>query len=126
MFATMLQKIRKVRFIRILIYIFCFIFVFMGCASTTTIKSRPDGATVYMDNIKIGATPMQYSDTALAGTTKSLKLTKDGYKPLETVIRKSEFQWGPLIGGLLVLFPFIWILGYPDIYEFETLSRQSV
>lgn len=115
----MLQKIRKVRFIRILIYIFCFIFVFMGCASTTTIKSRPDGATVYMDNIKIGATPIRYSDTALAGTTKSLKLTKDGYKPLETVIRKSEFQWGPLIGGLLVLFPFIWILGYPDIYEFD-------
>jgi hypothetical protein len=119
MFATILHKIRNVRFIRILIYLFCFIFVFMGCASTTTIKSRPDGAMVYIDNVKIGTTPIQHSDTDIAGATRSLKLTKDGYKPLETTIRKSEFQWGPLIGGLLVLFPFIWILGYPDTYEFD-------
>ena len=119
MFATMLQKTRKVRFIRILIYIFCFIFVFMGCASTTTIKSRPDGATVYVDNVKIGTTPMQHSDTDIAGSTRSLKLTKEGYKPLETTIRKNELQWGPLIGGLLVFIPFIWILGYPGTYDFE-------
>jgi len=119
MFATILHTIRKVRFIRILIYLYCFIFVLMGCASTTTIKSRPDGATVYIDNIKIGNTPVQHSDTDISGATRALKLTKDGYKPLETTIRKNEFQWGPLIGGLLVFIPFIWILGYPDTYEFD-------
>jgi hypothetical protein len=35
------------------------------------------------------------------------------------VLRKSEFQLGPCIGGLLVFFPFVWILGYPEAYEFE-------
>ena len=34
-------------------------------------------------------------------------------------MRKSEFQAGPCLGGVLVLFPFVWILGYPDEYEFE-------
>jgi hypothetical protein len=106
-------------FIRVLIYFFCSIFLFMGCASTTNIKSRPEGAEVFVDNVRIGVTPARYSDTAIAGSTKALRLKKEGYKPFETVIRKSEFQVGPCIGGVLVLFPFIWVLGYPETYEFE-------
>ncbi|MEN6373711.1 MAG: PEGA domain-containing protein [Smithella sp.] len=104
---------------RISIFFFVFIFFIVGCTSNTIIKSRPDGANVYVDNVKVGVTPLNYSDTAIAGTTKALKLKKDGYTPLETVIRKSEFQIGPCIGGLFVLFPFVWILGYPESYEFE-------
>jgi len=91
----------------------------MGCVSTTNIKSRPEGAEVFVDNVRIGVTPIQYSDTAIAGTTKALKMKKEGYIPFETVLRKSEFQVGPCIGGLLVLFPFVWILGYPETYDFE-------
>ena len=104
---------------RIFIYVFTSMFLFISCASTTNIKSRPDGAEVYIDNIKVGVTPLTYSDTAIAGTTKALKLKKEGYTPLDTVIRKSEFQVGPCIGGFFVLFPFIWILGYPENYDFE-------
>ncbi|NTW07435.1 MAG: PEGA domain-containing protein [Syntrophaceae bacterium] len=115
--AILQMKCKK--FCRIFIFFFAFIFLCVGCASTTTIKSRPDGANVYIDNVKAGVTPLAYSDTAIAGSTKALKLKKDGYMPLETVIRKSEFQIGPCIGGLLVLFPFVWILGYPESYEFE-------
>jgi hypothetical protein len=91
----------------------------MGCASTTNVKSRPEGAEVFVDNVRIGITPIQYSDTAIAGSTKALKIKKEGYRPFETVLRKSEFQVGPCIGGVLVLFPFIWVLGYPETYEFE-------
>ncbi|MEN6622377.1 MAG: PEGA domain-containing protein [Smithella sp.] len=91
----------------------------VGCASKTIINSRPSGADVYLDNIKIGVTPFDYSDTAIAGSTKNLKLKKDGYMPLETVIRKNEFQIGPAIGGVFLLFPFIWVLGYPEKCEFE-------
>jgi len=114
-----MYQMRGKKSYRILIYLFTSIFLFVGCASTTNIKSRPDGADVYVDNIKVGVTPLSYSDTAIAGTTKALKLKKDGYAPLETVIRKSEFQTGPCIGGLFVLFPFVWILGYPENYDFE-------
>lgn len=94
-------------------------FFLVGCASNINIKSKPDGADVFIDNIKVGKTPMDYSDTAIAGTTKNIKIVKEGYAPLETVIRKSEFKIGPCIGGLFVLFPFIWILGYPETQEFE-------
>ena len=91
----------------------------VSCVSTTNIRTRPDGADVFIDNIRAGKTPMQYSDTAIAGTSKNIKITKEGYATVETVIRKSEFQIGPCIGGLFVLFPFIWILGYPETYDFE-------
>jgi hypothetical protein len=119
MIGAMLQKMKRDRLIGLIINSFCFIFIFMGCASSTTIKSRPEGAEVFIDNVRIGVTPAIYSDTAIAGSTKQLKLKKEGYRPFDTVIRKSEYQVGPCIGGAFVLFPFIWILGYPDAHEFE-------
>jgi hypothetical protein len=97
-----------------------------ACVSSTNIKTRPDGANVFIDNIKVGVTPMRYSDTAIAGTAKALKLEKEGYESFETVIRKSEFEWGPCIGGIFVLFPFIWILGYPETYEFELNPEKKL
>ena len=51
-------------------------------------------------------------------------LKKDGYKDFDTVLRKSEFRVGPCIGGVLVLFPFVWILGYPEEHEF-TLEQAD-
>jgi hypothetical protein len=123
MFGPMLQ-LRKNRYFRVFIYCFSCLFLFVGCASTTNIKSRPDGADVFVDNVKVGSTPLNYSDTAIAGSTKALKLKKEGYATFETVIRKSEFQIGPCIGGLFVLFPFVWILGYPEAYEFELEKMQ--
>jgi hypothetical protein len=96
-----------------------------GCASSTVIRSRPEGASAYIDNVEKGTTPLEYSDTAIAGTVKPLRLVKEGYKPLDTVIRKDQFQVGPCIGGVLLLFPFIWILGYQDTYEFELVPEKA-
>ena len=104
---------------RVVIGLVGLIFLISGCASTTNIKSRPEGAAVFVDNVRIGETPIQYSDTAIAGSSKALTLKKEGYRQFDTVIRKSEFQWGPCIGGSLVLVPLIWIYGYPENYEFE-------
>lgn len=119
MLLKSLQEMKNTKISRLLICLFLLIFCFMGCASKTIIKSRPSGAEVYIDNVRKGVTPLHYSDTAIAGATKTLKLKKEGYKTFEGVIRKSDFQVGPCIGGVLVLFPFIWILGYPDEHEFE-------
>ncbi len=102
---------------RMLALIMIAVFV-SACSSSTVIRSRPDGATVYMDNVQQGTTPLTYSDTAIAGTTKAIRLKKDGYKTLDTVIRKDKFEVGPCIGGVLIFFPFIWVLGYQDVYEF--------
>lgn len=119
MFILSLQKMKSSKSCRMLICFVVLNFFAVGCASKTVIKSRPDGAEVYIDNIRKGVTPLQYSDTAIAGSTKRLVLKKEGYKNFDTVMRKSEFQAGPCLGGVLVLFPFVWILGYPDEYEFE-------
>lgn len=119
MFALSLQKVKKSKGFKLLICFMVLSFFTVACASTTIIKSRPEGAVVYIDNVRKGVTPLQYSDTAIAGTTKRVVLKKEGYRNFDTLIRKSEFDVGPCIGGVLVLFPFIWILGYPGEYEFE-------
>lgn len=90
-----------------------------GCASSTLIKSVPDGAKATIDGKLIGTTPVNYSDTAVSGTTKTVFLSKEGYKDKTAIIRKEEAKVGPIIGGLFFLFPFIWTLGYPDSYTFE-------
>ena len=93
--------------------------VLAGCSSTTLISSRPAGAIVYLEGVRKGPTPVRYSDTAPLGAVKQVRLEKEGYRPLSTVIRKDELQVGPLIGGILVLVPFVWLMGYPPQYEFD-------
>lgn len=90
----------------------------VGCASTTTFKSEPIGADVYIDNVKICKTPCQYSDTAIMGSSKPVKVVMEGYKPLETRIRKEKAQVGPIIGSLFCPIPILWILGYQDEYNY--------
>ena len=90
-----------------------------GCASTTVIRSKPEGAIAYLDNIRLGPTPQKYSDTAILGSTRQLRLEKAGYLPLNTVIRKDEFKIGPCIGGICLMpIFFLWVEGYPSVYEF--------
>lgn len=90
--------------------------VLAGCSSTTLISSRPAGAIVYLEGVRKGPTPVRYSDSAPLGAVKQVRLEKEGYRPLSTVIRKDELQVGPLIGGILVLVPFVWLMGYPPQY----------
>jgi hypothetical protein len=94
-------------------------FLLASCASHMVIKSCPDGAEVYLDNIKKGVTPLEYSDFAVAGTEKSLRLEKEGYKPLETIIMKDKFKVLPCIGTVFCFFPIAWVFGYPEEQTFE-------
>ena len=119
MFILSLQRINTSKSCRLLICLVVLNFFAVGCASKTLIKSRPEGAEVFLDNVRKGVTPLTHSDTAIAGSTVHLRLKKEGYRDFDTVLRKSEFKVGPCIGGVLVLFPFIWVLGYPDEHEFE-------
>jgi hypothetical protein len=94
------------------------LFAFVGCASMTTFKSEPLGADVFVDNVKIGKTPCQYSDSAILGTSKPVKIAMEGYKPLETVIRKEKAKVLPIIGTFLFGVPVLWILGYQNEYNY--------
>jgi hypothetical protein len=91
-----------------------------ACASVTVIHSDPEGAKLYVDGEARGNTPYTYSDTKIVGSTTHLRLVKDGYQELAVQLqRNEEFEVGPCIGGVLILFPFLWIMGYRAEHRYE-------
>lgn len=91
-----------------------------SCASTTVIKSVPSSADVYIDGAKVGKTPYTYSDMKIVGSTTSIQLKKQGCEPATAMMHRSEkFEVGPCVGGVLVMFPFLWIMGYNPERTFE-------
>ncbi|MET0405957.1 MAG: PEGA domain-containing protein [Cystobacter sp.] len=91
-----------------------------GCASTTIIRSTPQGANVYIDGSKVGKTPYTYSDTKIVGSSTRVRLALEGFEDFETVISRSEeFQVGPCIGGAFLLVPWLWIMGYNPERNYE-------
>jgi hypothetical protein len=100
----------------VLVTVICFL---VGCSSSTLIKSDPPAAKLYLDGQYKCETPCTYKDTAPAGSSKTVLLKKEGYKDTTGLIKKEELVVGPLIEPILVLFPFIWIPGYPSEYTFE-------
>jgi hypothetical protein len=90
-----------------------------GCAIPTVIKSIPEGATVYIDNTKMGKTPLTYSDTEILLSQKNIRLEMDGYKPFNSIIKKDKLKVGPLVGACFAGIPGLWALGYAEEYSFE-------
>lgn len=91
-----------------------------GCVSTTLIRSEPSGAKLYLDGEAVGKTPYSMSDTKIVGSSTHVKLVLDGYEPFDANIQRNEvFDAGACIGGLLVLFPFLWIQGYKPQHNYE-------
>jgi hypothetical protein len=94
----------------------CFL---VGCSSSTMIKSIPPGAKLYLDGQYKGETPCTHSDSKILMTSKTVILKKEGYKDFTSTITKEEARIGPIIGGIFVLVPLLWMLGYPSEYAFE-------
>jgi len=91
-----------------------------GCVSTTLIKSQPSGAKIYLDGEAVGKTPYLMSDTKIVGSATRVKLVLEGHEHLDAVIQRNEvFDAGACLGGVLVLFPFLWIQGYKPEHNYE-------
>jgi hypothetical protein len=91
-----------------------------SCASTTVIQSRPSGARIYLDGQPAGVTPYTMSDTKIVGSTTMVRLEYPGYEPTTGFIsRNEEIDVLALIGGLLVLVPFLWLMDYRPLHVFE-------
>jgi hypothetical protein len=104
---------------KVLIAILAVSFISTGCASRTIIKSRPDGATVFIDDIQRGITPYRHRDVKVLGSTRRVRLQKEGYMPTEALIVKDEFRAKNCIGGCFFMPLLLWSQGYPAEYEFE-------
>jgi hypothetical protein len=88
----------------------------VGCSSATVIRSNPPGAKVFIDGAYVGTTPYEMADTKIVGSTTSVRLEYPGLQPVHSSIKRSEeFDVVACIGGMFLLVPFLWIMGYkPD------------
>jgi hypothetical protein len=91
-----------------------------ACTSATTIVSRPPGARLYLNGEPVGNTPYTMADTRIVGSTTAVRLELPGFEVTDAVIaRNEEFDVGACIGGVFLLFPFLWIMGYKPVHTFE-------
>ena len=92
----------------------------LACSSETVIRSNPPGAKVFVDGSYVGTTPYTMSDTKIVGSTTSVRLEYPGYAPFDASIHRSEeFDVVACIGGVFLLVPFLWIMGYKPDHTFE-------
>jgi hypothetical protein len=91
-----------------------------ACTSQTVIRSNPSGAKVFIDNGYVGTTPYTLSDKKIVGSSTSVRLEYPGLQPTTvTLSRSEELQIGALIGGLFLLVPFLWVMGYKGEHTIE-------
>ena len=91
-----------------------------ACASTTTIQSVPSGARLYLNGEAVGSTPYTMTDTKIIGTATTVRLETPGHETFSAVItRNEEFSAGACAGGVFLLFPFLWVMGYKPLHNYE-------
>ena len=120
---------KKVRvLIRPVAAILAIAILFSSCSSTTRIESFPSGADVYLNGEAVGKTPYKLKDQKVSGSTPLVRLEKEGYTTTNTSITKNEkAHVGAIIGGIFLLFPFIWTLQYKKVhyYNLEPLTDSD-
>lgn len=97
-----------------------------GCVSTTMFQTTPSGAKLYLNDELVGNTPYTYSDTKIVGTTTTVKIKAEGYQDFNYVLKRNEeANVGAIIGGILVLVPFLWIMDYKPMHNFELVPLEK-
>jgi hypothetical protein len=104
-----------------LMLVFFFLF---GCASTV-IKTKPSGADVYYGEKLLGKTPYTFTSGGIAGSKYMMTLKKDGYNDNVAQIKKDKADWGAIILGCFIGFPFFWATTFPAEYIFEMDKLES-
>jgi hypothetical protein len=91
-----------------------------ACSSSTVIRSNPSGAKVFIDGSMVGTTPYTMEDTKIVGSTTRIRLEYPGYQATDASIKRSEeFDVVACIGGVFLLVPFLWIMGYKADHNYE-------
>ena len=87
-----------------------------GCASSTVLQSQPPGARVFLNGVPVGTTPYTMTDTNISGTATQVRLEYPGFDPFNAmIVRSEELDPLALIGGIFLLVPLLWIMGYQPI-----------
>ena len=85
-------------------------------------QSIPTGAKLYMDGEPVGTTPYSYSDTKIVGATTPFRMTLEGYQDYNGLLKRNEeANVGAIIGGIFLLFPFLWTMDYKPTHTYELI-----
>ena len=99
---------------------------FFYCSSSTVIDSIPSGGKLYLDGSYAGKTPYTHSDTKVVGSSTAIEIKKKGCRDFRAILTKDErVQIGPIIGGMCLVFPFIWVMGYNPQHNYELECEQN-
>lgn len=112
--------------LRIISLLLAFTVLFTSCASSTLLQSNPPGANVYLNNEPVGKTPYIHTDNKIIWSKTKVKLTKDGYETLHSSFsRNEEFELNAIIGGILFMVPFLWLMKYKPLHKYELVPLTS-
>jgi PEGA domain len=93
---------------------------FAGCASSTVLQSQPPGARVLLNGQPVGNTPYTMTDSRIVGSSTQVRLEAPGYQPLDaTISRSEELDILPLIGGIFLLVPLLWVMKYQPTHLYQ-------
>lgn len=97
-----------------------------SCTSTTKIITEPSGAKVYVEGESVGTTPFKYKDSKIVGSKTALKLEKEEYETLEVTLSRNELvDVGAIVGGIILLFPFLWTMRYKPTHTYELKPKSN-
>ena len=105
-----------------------FLLLFTSCASTTTIGVIPRSveAEIYADGKYIGDAPAVLKDSKISGAGTMITIEAEGYEDYKAYIEKSDhINMGALVGGIFLVVPYIWIMGYEPYYEFYLTEEKD-
>ena len=112
---------------KILSVLMALIVLLSSCASTTLISTEPSGATLYIDGVKVGETPLPMTNTKTVLECSSITIEKEGYRTVNTTIcRSEEIDPVPIIGGFLFIFPFLWAMKYYPEHNYTLQQVKNV
>jgi hypothetical protein len=93
---------------------------FTGCASTTMLQTEPPGASVSLNGMAVGKTPYAMTDSKIVSTTTMVHFEYPGYAPLDVMLsRNEEVDVLPLIAGLFLLVPLLWVMKYQPTHFYQ-------
>jgi hypothetical protein len=93
---------------------------FTGCASSTVLQTQPPGARVSINGLVVGQTPYVMTDTGIVGTKTLVRFEYPGYAPLDvTLSRSEEVDVLPLVAGIFLLVPLLWVMKYQPTHVFQ-------
>lgn len=94
-----------------------------GCASSTVIKTLPEGARVEKGGSLLGTTPYHYWDREPSDYSSTYVLKKEGYKDREITLKKDVLYVHRIFAPPLLGLP--WIYGYNPEYSFELEKSEQ-